>query len=216
MQISAVIFDLDGTILENEDEYGRAFNQVLKSLGVDSKTEYPQTKGIGVKENWEQFIKKYGNKTEKTLAQLAKETQDIYISGISSVTVRPGFDEFVENLKDGGIKIALATSNNWETTGKVLDKVGLQNFFDEMTTIEEVAFGKPDPSLFTVTADKLGLERNECLVVEDSPAGIEAAHRAGMKVVAIASEEGGLSSISKADLVIEGFSEISPQAIDQL
>ena len=216
MQISAVIFDLDGTVLENEDEYGRAFNQVLKSLGVDSNTEYPQAKGIVVKENWEQFLKKYAIKTEKTSAQLAKETQDVYISEISRVTVRPGFDEFVDNLRDSGIKVALATSNNWEITEKVLDKVGLQNFFDEKTTIEEVAFGKPDPSLFTVTADKLGLERNECLVIEDSPSGIEAAHRAGMKVIAITSDGGGLSSISKADMVVEGFSEISPQAIDQL
>lgn len=216
MKLSAVIFDLDGTILEDEDEYGKAFNKVLKSLGVNTGKEFPHDKGIGVKENWDNLIKKYSIKTDKTSYVLAKETQDAYLSLISEVTVRPGFDEFVENLKNGGAKIALATSNTWEQTDKILDTVNLQGIFDVIVTGDEVLYNKPDPDVFTLASDKLGIEeRNECLVIEDSSAGVEAAKRAGMKVVAISTFDDG-ENLADADIVVEGFFEITPQAVDQL
>ncbi|KKR89962.1 hypothetical protein A2434_01170 [Candidatus Woesebacteria bacterium RIFOXYC1_FULL_41_14] len=215
MKISAVIFDLNGTVLEDEDEYGKAFNKVLKNLGVDSKAEYPHEKGIGVKENWNRLLKKYGIHTDKTPDILTKETQDAYLEEIDSVTIRSGFDDFIEKLKDSGLQIALATSNTWEQTDKILDTIDLQDVFDVVTTRDEVIHSKPDPDIFMVTADKLGVERYECLVLEDSSAGVEAAKRAGMKVIAISSDD-DLEEISKADLTVENFSEVTPQVIDQL
>jgi 16S rRNA pseudouridine516 synthase len=211
-----VIFDLDGTILEDEDEYGKAFNKVLNSLGVDSKTDFPQTKGIGVKENWNDFVKKYKIVTKKTPEILAKETQDAYLQEISEVTIRPGFIDFIDGLKEKGVCVGLGTSNSWEQTDKILDTVNLQGVFDAITTADEVVYGKPDPDIFTVTADKLGEERGECLVIEDSPSGVEAGRRAGMKVIAIASSEQDLKDLSKADYTVENFSEISPKIIDEL
>jgi len=215
MKISAVIFDLNGTILEDEDEYGKAFNRVLKKLGVDSKTDYPHEKGIGVRENWLKLLEKYKIKTDKTPEMLTKETQEAYLEEIDGVTVRSGFEDFIEKLKNSGTQIGLATSNTWEQTDKILDTVDLQNVFDAVTTCDEVIYNKPDPSLFTITADKLGAERYECLVIEDSASGIEAARRAGMKVIAISSEDDP-KAVSKADLIVEGFSEITAQVIDQL
>lgn len=215
MKLAAVIFDLNGTILEDEDEYGRAFNSVLKSLGVESGTEIPQTRGIGVKENWPGLIKKYSVKTDKSFDVLAKETQDAYLKEISSVTVRSDFDNFIESLKSRNIKVALATSNSREVTMDVLEKVGLGDVFDTISTTEEVPYAKPAPDLFVLSADKLGVERHECLVIEDSASGVEAARRAGMKVVAI-DPTGESKDLDKADLVVEGFAEITPQAIDQL
>lgn len=215
MKIGAVIFDLNGTILEDEDEYGKAFNRVLKSLGVDSKTDYPHEKGIGVKENWLKLLEKYKIKTDKTPEALTKETQEAYLTEIDEVTVRPGFDDFIEKLKDDGIQVALATSNTWEQVDRILDTVNLQGVFDAVTTCDEVIYNKPDPGIFTITADKLGTERYECLVIEDSASGIEAAKRAGMKVVVISSEDDP-KVVAKADLIVEGFSEITAQVIDQL
>lgn len=215
MKIGAVIFDLNGTILEDEDEYGKAFNRVLKSLEVDSKTDYPHEKGIGVKENWLKLLEKYKIKTDKTPEALTKETQEAYLTEIDEVTVRPGFDDFIEKLKDDGTQVALATSNTWEQVDRILDTVNLQGVFDAVTTCDEVIYNKPDPGIFTITADKLGTERYECLVIEDSASGIEAAKRAGMKVVAISSEDDP-KAVAKADLIVEGFSEITAQVIDQL
>lgn len=216
MKISAVIFDLDGTILEDEDEYGRAFNKVLKNLGIDSKTNFPQIKGIGVKENWPPLINKYGIKTNKLPEVLARETQDAYLFEINGITIRPGFEDFVQDLKDSGIQIALATSNTWEMVEKILSKVGLDGIFDAITTIDEVVFSKPDPSLFTITADKLGVEREECLVIEDASSGVTAAQLAGMKVVAITEKDEDEKLLANADLVVEGFTEITPKVIEGL
>lgn len=208
MKISAVIFDLNGTVLEDEDEYGHAFNKVLKSLGVDSKTDIPHEKGIGVKENWPLLIKKYNIVTNKLPEVLALETQDAYLDEINEINVRPGFIEFTEQLKESGIPIALATSNTWEVVDKMLEALNLRDIFDVITTGDEVTFNKPDPEIFTLTADKLGVEFSQCLVIEDSDSGIVAAKEAGMKVVAFNSE--------KADLFIENFSELTPKAIDAL
>lgn len=216
MQLSAVIFDLNGTVLEDEDEYGKAFSKVLKSLGVDLKESDPHEKGIGVKENWEILLRKYSINTEKTSSILAHETQEAYLHLTDGVTVRPGFDEFVEKLKDSGIQIALATSNTWEQTDKILSAVGLQEVFDVVTTSDETLYNKPDPDIFILTADKLGCEREKCLVIEDSSAGVEAARWAGMKVVGMITTEEDVKVLSKADITVEGFSEITPQVIDQL
>lgn len=215
MKLAAVIFDLNGTVLEDEGIYGQAFNSVLKSLGIDSKTEFPQEKGIGVKENWTKFIEKYGIKTDKSLEELTKETQTAYLDLLPSVKVRAGFEDLVDKFRDQQAQIALATSNTWEQTDKILDTLGLQDTFNVVTTSEEVLYNKPDPGIFTVTADKLGVERFDCLVIEDSPAGVEAAKRAGMKVIAISSD-GETEKLMDADFVLEGFPEINQKVINQL
>ena len=75
MKLSAVIFDLDGTVVADEDEYGEAFARVLKKLGVIVDSEYPHVGGIGVRENWPIFIKKYNIKTDKTIEELTLLTQ---------------------------------------------------------------------------------------------------------------------------------------------
>jgi len=216
MTISAVIFDLNGTVLDDEEEYGKAFNKVLKSLGVESGVKYPQTMGIGVKNNWPLLLTKFNINTKKSLDLLTKETQDSYINEVSEISVRPGFEDFAERLKENGVLIALATSNTWEVVDKVLEKVSLNNYFDELTTADEVVYTKPDPDIFIKTADKLSVERSGCLVIEDAPSGVKAAHRAGMKVIAIAGEEKFAESLQDADLVVEGFSEITPKVLSEL
>lgn len=215
MKISAVIFDLNGTVLDDEDEYGAAFNKVLKSLGVVTNKDIPQTLGIGVKENWPVLIKKYGIKTDKTPEVLAYETQEAYLDQLGEINVRPGFDDFAQGLKDSGIRIALATSNTWEVVDRILTKVNLENYFEETTTADEVVYTKPDPDLFILSAEKLGVERSECLVIEDAPSGVTAAKRAGMKVVAISRDE-NVELLKDADLVVEGFSELSPKTLSEL
>ncbi len=182
---------------------------------METGKEIPQTLGIGVKQNWPVLIEKYNIKTNKTPDVLAHETQEVYIDLIGEINVRPGFEEFSEGLKDSGIKIALATSNTWEMADKVLTKVNLQNFFEEVTTSDEVTYTKPDPDLFLLSADKLGIERGECLVIEDAVSGVEAAHRAGMKVVAISRSETA-DLLQDADLVVEGFSELTPKTLEEL
>ncbi len=216
MKLSAVIFDLNGTILDDEDEYGRAFAEVLKTVGVEVESNFPHTRGIGVKENWPIFRAKYKFNSDKTDEQLALETQEAYLRQISNISVRPGFDDLLETLKENNIHVALATSNTWEVTDKILDIIGLTGEFEIVTTSEEVVLNKPDPEIFTVTADKLGVEREDCLVIEDAGAGVTAARQAGMKVVAIVDEEKITPELEKADKIVESFSDIKFKEIELL
>jgi len=216
MTISAVIFDLDGTVLDNEDEYGAAFGKVLRSLGKHVDKKYPHTQGIGVKENWPLLLSKYHIKTKRTVEELARATQDAYLQMLSEVTVKDGFEKFVKALKESGIQVALATSNAWWIVDEVKGELSLEGIFDIVTTGEEVTYNKPDPDIFILTAEKLGVERKDCLVIEDSRAGIEAAHRAGMKVVAISRDAEHARSLKEADLVIKGFRQLTSGALASL
>lgn len=217
MNISAVIFDLNGTLLDDEDEFGMAFNKILKKLGVDSNQKYPHESGIGVKENWKRFVQKYNIKTSKSVEQLAKETQEAYFEKLDSLQLREGAHDFIENLRDSGIQIGLGTSNTWENADLILKQIGLSiEDFDAVTTTEEVRFNKPDPDIFLTTSEKLGIDPEYCLVIEDSIAGVEAAHLAGMKAIAIARDEEYERKLKDADLVVVGFGEITPNAISEI
>lgn len=216
MRIAAVIFDLDGTILDNEDEYGAAFREVLRGLGKRVDSKYPHVGGIGVKENWPLLLAKYKIKTRKSIEELARETQDAYLKMLSRVRTKSGFEEFIGDLKDSGIAVALATSNAWWIADKVMAQLNLEGFFDITTTGEEVDYKKPDPDLFLITAKKLGVEPKDCLVIEDSQAGVEAAQRAGMKVVAIARDKKHAKSLKDTDLVINSYNNLSAEKILKL
>jgi HAD superfamily hydrolase (TIGR01509 family) len=211
MKISAAIFDLDGTILDNEDEYGKAFKKVLGKLGVEVTSNYPHTSGIGVEENWPKLIEKYKIKVDKSIKELTLETQKEYFRFLDKVRLKKGFKKFIEDLKKSGIQIALATSNTWFVVEKIFDTLPIEKYFDSVTTGEEVDNKKPSPDIFLKAADKLNVDPGKCLVFEDSPAGIEAAHTAGMKVVGIARDNKHAKEIKKADLVINDYLQFTPQ-----
>src|SRR3990172_2336696 len=122
MKISDVIFDLDGTVLDNEDEYGTSFKNVLESLGAKDVPDFPHVRGIGVKENWPGLIEKYKIKTDKSPEILAQLTQEEYLKQIDKVTLKPGFEEFIDLLKEQGIRTALATSNDWWIVDEIFQK----------------------------------------------------------------------------------------------
>lgn len=213
MKITAVIFDLNGTILDDEDEYAEAFRSVLKSLGATTTEKFPHIRGIGVKENWPGLLAKYDLKTGKTPDELALATQQAYLSQLNKITAKPNLEQFISDLKESGIAVGLATSNTWDVVETVLKHLRLDKLFDSITTGEEVANKKPEPDIFIKAAEKLGAVAEECLVIEDTPVGIEAAHQAGMKAVGIAADDETAGLLQAADLVIRGYSEVTPEML---
>ena len=213
MKLLAVIFDLDGTVLDNEDEYGIAFKEMLSKLGKKTDSEFTHTQGIGMEENWKKLIPKYKIKTKKSTKELSKETQKAYLKMLSRVTLKEGVRGFIKDLKDSGIFVALATSNTWPTVEKVFDTLSLEGVFDTMTTGEEAKLKKPNPEIFLLTAQKLGVDPEDCLVIEDTEAGIKAAKDAGMKVIAIARDSKHAKLLEKAGKVIYDYRELSPDIL---
>jgi len=207
MKYKAVIFDLDGTVVADEDEYGEAFNKVLKRFGVETGKSYPHVAGIGVEENWKKFREKYKSKINKSVEELTLATQQEYRNLIHKVRLKNGFIEFVEEIRDRGMKTALATSNSWSVTDELLETLDISKYFDHITTAEEVDYKKPDPQVFEISVEKLGEVVEECIVFEDSRAGIEAAKALGMKVVAFYRSEEHKKALKKADFIITDFTE---------
>jgi len=214
MKFAAAIFDLDGTVVKSEKEWGMAFISVLQKLGVKTAGGDPHTRGVSVKSNWQNILTKFNIKTDKTVEELETLTCLEYEKLISMITLSDGVLEFMDVLKESGMPLALATSTNWEITDKVLEHFGLNDFFDNITTGEEVANPKPAPDIFLRASEKLGVLPIDCLVIEDSLSGIVAAEEAGMRVIAVSGDEENGEDLEDADLVTEGFSEITLKAID--
>ena len=207
MNFKAAIFDMNGTILSDEDEYGLAFKKVLERLGVKVSLNYPHEAGIGVEENWSILLDKYKIKTTKTTQELAAETQEEYTKLIPNVTLREGFLNYVDILKNEGVVIGLATSNTWSIVEKIFNKFDIERYFQAVTTCEELVKNKPNPEIFIKTAEKLQVEREERVVFEDSVAGIKGARLAGMKTVGVARDEAYKKKLKEADIIIDNYLE---------
>lgn len=210
----ALIFDLDGTVLDNEDVWGQAFRKVLESLGAEVDLERPHVPGIGVKENWPRLLEKYNVKTNKTAEELDSLTRKNYSEYSDQVALHEGFENFIDSARKMGYLTALATSNIWMNVEDVFDWFDIQGYFDVITTGEEAIEKKPNPSLFLITSQKLGVAPGECVVFEDSPSGISAAKSAGMFCVAITIDVNN-DDISDADIIVEDFSDIKLEEIEE-
>jgi sugar-phosphatase len=188
--INAVIFDLDGTVLDNEPEWEAAFHTVLEKHHLSFNHSFMQVNGwihepgIGLSTNWRRIV------TDVTRAeQLARETAKEYsrLKIQDSIKVRPGVEDLVGKVKDRGWRTALATGSAWYVVEKDLEELGMMMDFDITTTGEEVMVLKPDPEIYILTAQKLETEPDACLVIEDAIAGVRAGVEAGCKVIGLSS-----------------------------
>lgn len=138
--------------------------------------------------------------------QVADKKNEIYLGYILKMTpdeVLPGVLTFLKTLRDQGIKISLGSASKNAKT--ILHQVGIENLFDAVADGTNVSKAKPDPEVFLKGAELLNLSPADCVVFEDARAGIEAAHRAGMKCVGI----GDSVTLREADTVVGGFLDLS-------
>lgn len=216
MELSAVIFDMDGTVLADEHVYGLGFKKVLESLGAKNVSDYPHVSGIGVAENWPILIEKYLIKTDKTPDQLSLAVHEYYLSHVTQVKVKKGFGKLADELRSEKVLLGLATSSVWRITEAALKSQNINEFFDVVTTGEEVAHKKPSPDIFLLTADKLSVDHKQCVVFEDAKVGIEAAMSAQMPAIGIYKDEEHRESLSKARKLIHDFTQITVEEIRSL
>lgn len=183
--IQAVIFDLDGTVLDNEGEWEEAFRQVAAPLCLKvtlGASDWLHEPGIGLGPNWKRLV----SDPEKA-EQLALETVRKYKALGRELKLRPGVGNLVAKIKEMGWLTALCTSSTWSVVEVELEQLNLFLAFDVMTTGEEVLLLKPDPEIYTLTAQKLEVDPQNCVVIEDAVAGVRAGVDAGMNVVCLES-----------------------------
>lgn len=188
--IKAVIFDMDGVIINSEPLWQIAEKNIFSKLGIPvSEKEIKESSALTVIELCEMFYKKYpwGDKDFKKIEELIVNEVIQLIK--TNHTEIPGVKNILKFFRKRDYKIALASNSSHNLIEVVLKKVGVKEYFDFIVSASDLSRGKPDPEIYTFTAKSLGISPERCLVVEDSIVGVVAAKNAGMTVIAIPSNE---------------------------
>jgi beta-phosphoglucomutase family hydrolase len=184
--IQAIIFDMDGTMIDNMPVHNRIWVEYLTEIGaqVDPETFHDRTAG---KTNPEIMRMYLGDAHSKEDLAVLGEEKEIRYRKLFLDRVRPmqGLMELLKTARQNGLKLAIATSAPPENVSFVLGSLGLQNFFDAIVNGEEITRSKPEPEIFLKAAERIAIDPAHCLVFEDARYGVEAARRAGMRAIVV-------------------------------
>lgn len=180
-KIEGVIFDMDGIIFDTERIYFSIWTKALKKYGyVINKEEYTLLMGRNLKSFNKMLIKKYGE--DLPIEKIVDEEENDMNKFIheNTVPVKPGLYELLDFLAQKEYKVALATSTCRERAVDLLEMAGIRDKFRVIICGDDVINSKPDPEIFIKAAERLEVDPEKCIVLEDSPAGITAAYNGGM------------------------------------
>ncbi len=183
--IRGAIFDMDGVLVDNARYHIRAWQQLGRELGMEFRAE--DIRRVFGRRNREMLGTLTGQEySEAELERITVHKEELYRAIIGpEIVPMPGLVEFLAQLKRTGMKTAVATSGPQENVAFVMKKLEIGQYFDAVANGGEVEHAKPAPDVFLLAAKRLGLPPAECVVFEDSTAGIEAARRAGCPCIAL-------------------------------
>lgn len=199
--VKAVIFDLDGVLVDTAVYHFQAWHRLAEGLGYSfSLVDNEQLKGVSRSESLELILKWAGAKiSDAEKADLLSLKNKWYLELIEQLSpdhLLSGSLDLLEKLRKKGIKIALGSAS--KNAMGILEKTGIISYFDALIDGNVVQLSKPNPAVFLKGAEALGIEPACCLVLEDAQAGIDAARAAGMQVIGIGQAE----HLNGADLVV--------------
>ncbi|MGO2099829.1 beta-phosphoglucomutase [Vagococcus salmoninarum] len=200
MTIKGFIFDLDGVITDSAEYHYQAWKNLAKTIEIEIDREFnEELKGISRMDSLERILV-HGKRSQDFSAEektaLAAEKNAEYVKLIENVTpkdILPGILTLLEDLKEQGIKLALASAS--KNGPMILEKLALADYFETIVDPESLAQGKPDPEIFLKGASQLGLVPSQCVGVEDAAAGITAINQAQIFSVGVGDPE----SMKEAD-----------------
>jgi beta-phosphoglucomutase len=208
MKISAVIFDLDGVIVSTDEFHYQAWKQISDQEKIYFDREINERlRGVSRMESLEIILshsdKIYNDKDKEQLAQQKNEIYCELLNKLSPNDILPGVINLLLSLKAKDIKVAIGSSS--KNTPFILEKIGLDTSFKTIADGNGIKKSKPDPEVFLLAAEKLGVTPEECVVIEDAQAGIDAAIAAGMKAVGV----GTAASCVNAQLKLKDLSNLN-------
>jgi HAD superfamily hydrolase (TIGR01509 family) len=210
----AVIFDMDGVIVDSEPRHERAFLEVVAELGYGDNhgLQFSNYLGRTDRELWVDFVVRH--KPPQTLdALLAMKRERVLEILRKDQPLFDGLPELVEKLA-GRYRLAVASGSEPLVVEEVLKFGALRRFFTAVITASEVKHGKPAPDIFLRAAQLLGMDPSECWVIEDSKPGVAAGLAAGMRVIAITNTHPA-EELANATIVVRSYEEIERLLLDQ-
>ena len=187
--IKGVIFDLDGVLVSTDEMHYQAWKRLAQELHITGFTreDNRRQRGVSRMASLEIVLEKADRTySEEEKIELAERKNGYYLELLEEMdesSVLENVKDVLEKLKNGGLLLAVGSAS--KNAPVILEKTGLMPYFDKISCGLDTTKSKPDPEVFLVAAKKLGLPPEECLVVEDSAAGIEAAAAGGMKSLGV-------------------------------
>jgi beta-phosphoglucomutase len=225
--LQAVIFDFDGVITDSEILHYRAFNKVLAGYGVEitMKDYYKTFLGLTDADCFKQLIREgllKGRAAEQELEKLLNGKKEIFEElARTKGKIIEGVDDFLRMLGQNDIPMAICSGALLTEIELILEEARLRDFFEVIVSAEDVRAGKPSPEGFLLTLQKLNASRRlpikaaECVVIEDSHWGLEAAKAAGMHSIAVTNSYDA-DQLSLAERIVNRVSELSIGDLQQL
>lgn len=212
-----VIFDMDGVLVDTYWTHFQSWQQMANERGlVMTKRQFDATFG---RTSREIIASLWPNErmTEAEIAALDWRKEAVFRELLAAdFPAMPGAKELLHQLYQAGIPAAIGSSGPSENVDLIVDLLGARPLVASQVTATDVKRGKPDPDVFLLAAQRLGVPPQRCCVVEDAPLGIEAAHRAGMAGVGLASTGRTRHMLRAADLVADALSEFSPRVFRRI
>jgi beta-phosphoglucomutase len=216
-QSAAVIFDMDGVLIDSYHAHLQSWQEAARPEGLEVTEE--------------QFAATFGKTSRETIALLWRDRhfsdrqikdfddrKEAAFRRIIAAQFPPmdGVMELLESLETAGFLLAIGSSGPPQNVDQVLDKLSVRRLLSVVVNGADVTRGKPDPQVFLIAAQRLGVGPGRCVVVEDAALGIQAAHAAGMKAIGLASTGRTRKSLAAAELVVDRLAEITPATIRSL
>ena len=213
--MEAVIFDMDGVIIDSELLHTKLERELLEEYGGKiSKEEHEAFIGTTDYYMWSTLKAKFD--LAPSVDELVKIKKKRFAQNMHKIRLVDNFYEFMLKLYNKKYALALASSNNRTNVDQIMQKFDLGQYIKVSISGEEVVKSKPDPEIFLKAAQKLAVKPHHCLVIEDATAGVLAAKSAGMQCLGFKNPNSGQQDLSKADLVVESFKELTLDNIKKL
>lgn len=218
--LKAVIFDMDGVIIDSEPIHKEVEKKIFKKFGANiSEEEHNSYIGMTSMGMWNEIKVRHNFKQSFSVEELIEMEVKNYIELIqSNRNIKPinGVVELIDELHKNHIKLAIASSAVRKSIETVVDMFALEKYFEIRISGEDIKNGKPAPDIFLMASRHLGVKPKDCIVVEDSKNGVYAAKEAGMKCIGFSNPNSGNQDLSSADMIIRGFTDINYTRLNYL
>src|SRR5215211_5511162 len=213
LQPRAVLWDMDGTLLDSAEYHWLAWREILAAESFELAHG--------------QFVATFGQRNDTILrdwlgAELsigeidrigqAKEARYRALVQAGGITLVPGVERWLRRLQADGWRQAIASAAPRANVEAIVAALDIEAYFDAISSAEDVQRGKPDPQVFLVAAERVGVAPARCVVIEDAPAGLLGAQRGGMRSIGVRSSHAEL----QADIVVDTLAELPDDAFDRL